>query len=27
VVSPGPVDTGFIMDNMDDVPDVVFAQP
>ncbi len=26
-VSPGPVDTGFIMDNLDDVPDVVFAQP
>jgi short-subunit dehydrogenase len=26
-VSPGPVDTGFIMDNLDDVPDLVFAQP
>jgi len=26
-VSPGPVDTGFIMENIDDVPDVVFAQP
>jgi short-subunit dehydrogenase len=26
-VSPGPVDTGFIMENLDDVPDVVFAQP
>ncbi len=27
VVSPGPVDTGFIMENLDDVPDLVFAQP
>jgi len=27
VVSPGPVDTGFIMENIDDVPDIVFAQP
>jgi short-subunit dehydrogenase len=26
-VSPGPVDTGFIMDNLDEVPDLVFAQP
>jgi short-subunit dehydrogenase len=26
-VSPGPVDTGFIMENLDDVPDVIFAQP
>ncbi len=26
-VSPGPVDTGFIMDDIDDIPDVVFAQP
>jgi short-subunit dehydrogenase len=26
-VSPGPVDTGFIMENLDEVPDVVFAQP
>ena len=26
-VSPGPVDTGFIMDEIDSVPDVVFAQP
>ncbi|HEX3596440.1 MAG TPA: hypothetical protein VHU80_15125, partial [Polyangiaceae bacterium] len=27
VVSPGPVDTGFIMANLDDVPDLVFSQP
>lgn len=27
VVSPGPVDTGFIMDAIDEVPDLVFAQP
>jgi len=27
VVSPGPVDTGFIMSNLADVPDVVFSQP
>ena len=27
VVSPGPVDTGFIMDNLDDVDDIVFSQP
>ena len=27
VVSPGPVDTGFIMDVIDDVPDIVFSQP
>jgi short-subunit dehydrogenase len=26
-VSPGPVETGFIMENIADVPDVVFAQP
>jgi short-subunit dehydrogenase len=26
-VSPGPVETGFIMENLADVPDVVFAQP
>jgi short-subunit dehydrogenase len=27
VVSPGPIDTGFIMDNIDDVEDIVFSQP
>ncbi len=27
VVSPGPVDTGFIMDNLDDSADIVFSQP
>lgn len=27
VVSPGPVDTGFIMDEIDSVPDLVFSQP
>ena len=27
VVSPGPVDTGFIRDHVEDIPDVVFAQP
>jgi short-subunit dehydrogenase len=26
-VSPGPVDTGFIMEQLDEVPDLVFAQP
>jgi short-subunit dehydrogenase len=26
-VSPGPVDTGFIMDDLDAVPDIVFSQP
>jgi len=26
-VSPGPVDTGFIMENLDEVPNIVFAQP
>lgn len=26
-VSPGPVDTGFIMDELDQVPDMVFSQP
>jgi len=26
-VSPGPIDTGFIMDDLDHVPDLVFAQP
>src|SRR5690606_35353383 len=27
VVSPGPVDTGFIMDELDQVPDIVLSQP
>ncbi len=27
VVSPGPVDTGFIMDEIETVPDLVFSQP
>jgi short-subunit dehydrogenase len=27
VVSPGPIDTGFIMDNLDHVEDIVFSQP
>jgi short-subunit dehydrogenase len=27
VVSPGPVDTGFIRDELDDVPDLVFSVP
>jgi len=27
VVSPGPVDTGFIMEAIDEVPDLVFSQP
>jgi short-subunit dehydrogenase len=27
VVSPGPVDTGFLRDDIDSVPDVVFANP
>jgi short-subunit dehydrogenase len=27
VVSPGPVDTGFIMSNIDDVTDLTFSQP
>ncbi len=27
VVSPGPVDTGFIMESLDEVPDLVFSQP
>ncbi len=27
VVSPGPVDTGFIMEEIDAVPDLVFSQP
>jgi short-subunit dehydrogenase len=26
-VSPGPVDTGFIMEDLDAVPDIVFSQP
>ena len=26
-VSPGPIDTGFIMGNLDNVPDIVFSQP
>ncbi len=27
LVSPGPIDTGFIMDNMDEVADITFSQP
>ncbi len=27
VVSPGPIDTGFIMDNINDVEDIVYSQP
>jgi hypothetical protein len=27
VVSPGPIDTEFIMGSIDDVPDIVFSQP
>ena len=27
VVSPGPIETGFIMDDLDHVPDIVFSQP
>src|SRR5699024_5422330 len=27
MVSPGPVETGFILDVMEEVPDMVFAQP
>jgi short-subunit dehydrogenase len=27
VVSPGPIDTGFIMDELDEVEDIVFSQP
>ncbi len=27
VVSPGPVDTGFLLEDLDHVPDVIFAQP
>ena len=27
IVSPGPVSTGFIMSNIDDVEDIVFSQP
>lgn len=27
VVSPGPVDTGFLLQDLDHVPDVIFAQP
>ena len=27
VVSPGPVDTGFLMDELDQVPDLVLSQP
>jgi short-subunit dehydrogenase len=27
VISPGPVDTNFIMQRLDDVPDIVFSQP
>ena len=26
-VSPGPIDTGFIMEDIDEVPDLVFSQP
>ena len=26
-MSPGPVDTGFIMENLDEVDDIVFSQP
>lgn len=26
-VSPGPVETGFLLDDVEDVPDVVFSQP
>lgn len=27
VVSPGPVDTGFLMQDLDNVPDIIFGQP
>jgi short-subunit dehydrogenase len=27
LVSPGPIDTGFIMDHIEEVPDMVFSQP
>ncbi len=27
VVSPGPVETGFLLDSLDDVPNIVFSQP
>jgi hypothetical protein len=27
VVSPGPIETGFIMDDLEHVPDIVFSQP
>ena len=27
LVSPGPIDTGFIMDEIDEVEDIVFSQP
>jgi short-subunit dehydrogenase len=27
VVSPGPVDTGWIMENLDEIDDIVFSQP
>jgi hypothetical protein len=27
VVSPGPISTGFILDDIDGVPDLVFSQP
>ncbi len=27
VISPGPIDTGFIMENIDDSADIVFSQP
>jgi hypothetical protein len=27
IVSPGPIDTGFIMDEIDNVEDIVYSQP
>jgi hypothetical protein len=27
LVSPGPIDTGFLMDNLDEVEDLAFSQP
>ena len=27
IVSPGPIETGFILDDIDEVPDLVFSQP
>ena len=26
-VSPGPIETGFLLDELDDAPDLVFSQP